>query len=357
MKKFLFALGTASLLLAACTSGSKSSDDDDARTNGKYTINFKVPQELTGKEILLVSIDGKDTLATAVASDTIASLSGKIQDPTFCILQIDGLPLYNVVVEPGEISFNNDNNAVGTKSNDVFADYIAQTDKIADKLEEAADEEAWDKVYYGEIIPGALKFVKENPNNPYNQAVFQQFAMDLDAEQIKIFCDNDSTIKANPAVKKLMENAEKRQSLQVGKPYANVEIPLPDGSSRKLSEWITPGRFTIIDFWASWCNPCRQEIPGLVEIYKQYKNAGIDVLGIAVWDEVADTEAAIKQDGIPYPVIAIPKDKSQAITDAYGINGIPSILMIDPQGNIFARDLRGAAIQEAVDKALISKRR
>lgn len=358
MNKILYALGAVSLLLAACTSGSKSSDDDDdTRTNGKYTINFKVPQELTGKEILLVSIDGTDTLATAVASDTIASLSGEIQGPKFCIVQIDEMPYYNVVVEPGEISFNENNFAVGTESNDAYAKYMDQTIAIFKKINDISDEEIWDSTYFGEIIPDAVNFVKENPNNPYNQVVFQQFAMDLNEEQLKTFCDNDTTINSNPDVKKLVENAKRRQSVQPGKPYINVDIPQADGSVRKLSDWITPGRFTIIDFWASWCMPCRDEIPGLVEIYKQYKNAGIDVLGVAVWDEVADTEAAVKQMGIPYPVIFIPKDKSQAVTEAYGINGIPFIMMIDPQGNIIGRDLRGDDIRKAVENALASKRR
>lgn len=358
MKKSLIALGAVALLLGACSSEEKGSSDDDSGVDNQFTINFNVPDSaMFGKEVLLVSIDGTDTIATAVVSDTVMSLKGKINDPKFCVLQIDHLPVYNVVVESGDISFTDKGFAIGTKSNDAYAKYMDKVMKVVDRANTLVDEDAVDSLYYNVMVPDAVDFVKENPNNLYNQAIFQQFAYDLNADQINTFCENDSTIKANPEVQSLLDKAKRRQLAEVGNPYINVSIPQADGSVRKLSDWITPGRYTIVDFWASWCNPCRQEIPGLVEIYKQYKNAGIDVVGVAVWDEIADTEKAVKELGIPYPVITIPKDKSAAVTDAYGIVGIPFIIMIDPQGKIVGSNLRGDEIKVAVEKAIASKRR
>ena len=106
----------------------------------------------------------------------------------------------------------------------------------------------------------------------------------------------------------------------------------------------------LADFWASWCGPCRQEIPNLINVYNKYKGDKFNVLGITVSDRVDDSKRAIEELGINYPQIMA--EQSGVGADAYGVMGIPHIMLFGPDGTILERDLRGDAIEAAVRKHL-----
>ncbi|MBD5353218.1 MAG: TlpA family protein disulfide reductase [Bacteroides sp.] len=345
MKKSMIALGATAMLLAACGPGDK------------FSLKVTVPETAVGQTVAVLNVSNGDTLGSALANDTIVTISGTVTKPTMGVIVSAGMPLNQAVIEPGNISFNKDNLAVGTKTNDAFAKYMTTTLGVIEELQKVTDDAVQDSIIDNGLVPAAVDFVKENPNNLYNQVVFQQFAPFYNAEQLRTIMANDTVVAADPNAKRILEAAENKEKTQAGNPYVDVDILQADGSTVKLSEFITPGRYTIVDFWASWCQPCRQEIPGLVEIYKQYNDAGIDVIGVAVWDDIEATDKAVKELGIPYPVITMPKEASRAVTDAYGIMGIPCILMIDPAGKIVARDLRGDAVKAEVEKAIMAKRR
>lgn len=105
----------------------------------------------------------------------------------------------------------------------------------------------------------------------------------------------------------------------------------------------------VLDFWASWCGPCRAEIPNLIKVYNQYKGEKFEVLGVATWDKPEDTKKAIEQMGIPYPQML---NAQKAGSDAYGISGIPQIILFGPDGKIVKRNLRGEAIEKTVAELL-----
>ena len=115
-----------------------------------------------------------------------------------------------------------------------------------------------------------------------------------------------------------------------------------EGKVQKLSDYVGKGNYVLVDFWASWCGPCRAEIPNLIAAYNKYKAKGLVVLGVATWDKPEDTLKAIEEDKIPYPQIM---NAQKAGSDAYGIEGIPQIILFGPDGTIVARDLRGEAIE------------
>ncbi|MBQ7463127.1 MAG: TlpA family protein disulfide reductase, partial [Bacteroidaceae bacterium] len=103
------------------------------------------------------------------------------------------------------------------------------------------------------------------------------------------------------------------------------------------------GKYVLVDFWASWCGPCRAEIPNLITAYNKYKDKGFTVLGVAVNDKPEATLKAIKDDGIPYPQIL---NSQQIAASAYGIISIPEIILFAPDGTILARGLRGEEIEK-----------
>jgi thiol-disulfide isomerase/thioredoxin len=116
-----------------------------------------------------------------------------------------------------------------------------------------------------------------------------------------------------------------------------------NGKTTRLSDYVGRGQYVLADFWASWCGPCRQQIPDLISLYQQYKEKGLTVLGITFRDKPEDTEKAIRELGISYPQIINAQDIA---TNAYNIGGIPHIILFAPDGTILARGLRGEEIEK-----------
>jgi thiol-disulfide isomerase/thioredoxin len=122
-----------------------------------------------------------------------------------------------------------------------------------------------------------------------------------------------------------------------------------EGKIQKLSDYVGKGKYVLVDFWASWCGPCKRAMPGLKELYAKYKGDKFEILGVATWDEPAATLKAIEDLQLPWPQIM----NAQRIgSDAYGVQGIPQIILFAPDGKIVARDLHGEELKAAVDKAM-----
>ena len=129
---------------------------------------------------------------------------------------------------------------------------------------------------------------------------------------------------------------------QEGDKFADFAVEY-EGKTTRFSDYVGKGQYVLVDFWASWCGPCRREIPNLIAAYNKYKEKGLQVLGIAAWDKPEDTKKAIAEEQIPYPQII---NSQKIATDIYGISGIPHIILFAPDGTIVARGLRGAQIEQ-----------
>ena len=130
-----------------------------------------------------------------------------------------------------------------------------------------------------------------------------------------------------------------------------IEHGNADGSAVSLSDYVGKGKFVLVDFWASWCGPCKEEMPNLKDVYERYKGDRFELVGIAVSDKRADTEAAVAKMELPWPIIY---DAQSIPSEIYGVNAIPHIILFDPDGKIVARDLRGGMIGEFVGALLRS---
>lgn len=126
----------------------------------------------------------------------------------------------------------------------------------------------------------------------------------------------------------------------------NGEIIQKEGS---FEDYVGKGKYTLVDFWASWCGPCRKETPNVVAVFEKYRDKGLIVIGIPVNDKKDAMEQALKDLGIHYPQVIDPYMK---LADQYHVDGIPYIILFDPEGNIVAENLREAQIEEAISKVL-----
>lgn len=160
----------------------------------------------------------------------------------------------------------------------------------------------------------------------------------------------DMRIKSEAeSAKRRAEAAEKEKATAVGTMFTDFEVEC-DGKTQKLSDFVGKGQYVLVDFWASWCGPCRAEIPNLIDVYNKYKDKNLNVLGITVSDRVEDSKGAIEELGINYPQIL--GEQSTTAADLYGVMGIPHIILFGPDGTILARDLRGELIEIAVKQHL-----
>ena len=124
------------------------------------------------------------------------------------------------------------------------------------------------------------------------------------------------------------------------------EIAKEQGS---FEDYVGTGSYTLVDFWASWCGPCKAEAPNVIAAYEKYRDKGLVVIGVPVNDKQEATEMALKNLGIHYPQVL---DPSQALAERFNIVGIPYIILFAPDGSIVAEGLRGARIEEVVGKVL-----
>ena len=105
----------------------------------------------------------------------------------------------------------------------------------------------------------------------------------------------------------------------------------------------------LVDFWAKWCGPCRNEIPFIAEMHKKYESKGLVVIGLNVWDKPEAQQKLIAEKEMTWLQLA---DTTRIATEVYGVSAIPQIMLIDKDGTIVARNLRGEAIEEAILKVI-----
>ncbi len=139
------------------------------------------------------------------------------------------------------------------------------------------------------------------------------------------------------------QELDEMRALSVGQPAPEISLPNPDGDIQKLSD--LKGKYVLVDFWAGWCRPCREENPNVVRLYNKYKDKGFEVFGVSL-DRTRETwEKAIEEDGLEWTQVSDLKYFNSEAAATYQINAIPATYMIDPDGNIFAKDLRGITLE------------
>lgn len=321
MRRIAF-IFTALMLLASCSKG--------------YKVTVTLPDgSNNGETVFLTNYDTGDTIATAMVENNMCTLEGDADGGFFARLYVGGNP-YGFIVEPGEVTLNiAEGNAV-SPLNDKIAAWSKEMQAIAD---DSTLSEAENDARYAE---GLMKLYQDNKDNAIGPWAFCNYLMYKDLSETDI----DALLKAAPAryaeLKRVAKAKNAARQLTItaeGQKFTDFEVMAEDGAKQKLSDYVGKGKVVVVDFWASWCPPCRAEIPKLQALKAKYGDR-FDVLDVAVWDNPDDTHKAIEELNITWPVI-IGTHKLTEPTDLYGIKSIPHVIIFGPDGTIVSRNLLG----------------
>lgn len=150
-----------------------------------------------------------------------------------------------------------------------------------------------------------------------------------------------------------IEYVENMKLTAVGQPAPEIALPNPEGEVVKLSSMR--GKYVLVDFWAKWCGPCRQENPNVVAAYQKYKDKGFTVFGVSLDRNKEDWLQAIKQDNLTWTHVSDLKYWQSEAAKTYNITGIPFSVLLDPNGVIIAKNLRGAALHQKLEEIFKGK--
>ena len=306
------------------------------KDNNTYVINGTIPDG--GSEGCEVYLRHGLKTDTAVVKAGAFRFEGVVETPEVgrIILFNDQTPKPNgpVVLEPGKIkvTVSDQITASGTPLNDDLGRLNAKYDnhRSAEYNQELFT------AHRNDILGVSPMMAMGRGNKP----VFDS-----------LFALAGEFIKNHPEIAAEHERLAQLERTSVGAMFTDftIEHGNADGSAVSFSDYVGKGKFVLVDFWASWCAPCKEEMPNLKNVYERFKGDRFENVGIAVSDKRADTEAAVAQLELPWPVIY---DAQSIPSEIYGVNAIPHVIIFDPDGKIVARDLRGGMIGEFVGALL-----
>ena len=336
---------------------------------GNYRIDGMAPADANGQWVYLYKPSGQG------ASDSVQIANGRFTLER--AVAEDGLIAHLVIPRSYNLSFIPEEGiikadlaaiaATGTALNDLHAQKAKAREALetetrgrlkairADKnLDDKAKEEAQEKIvneFYGKIKPLAEADLKEHPNDAIGLIALQTLLGMEDVNVAKaeaLLQQAGDRLRAEESITKMVARLRRVEATQAGAQFVDFEGVDDANKAVRLSDYVGKGHYVLVDFWASWCGPCRREIGHLKKVRDAYTDKGLVILGTVVWDEMEDHLKAMKELEITWPQIF---NKTEA-TELYGIAGIPQIILFDPAGKIVARDLRGEEINKLLDKAL-----
>ena len=199
-----------------------------------------------------------------------------------------------------------------------------------------------------------VKTAEKNIKNEFGYFLLTYYPEELIDNQtrIKLIDKLPDEKQKRPAIQEMLANLKQAAESAEGMTIKDFTQPGLDGTPLSLLGEVAKSKITIIDFWASWCGPCRQEMPFMLELYGKYKDKGLNIIGISLDEDSDAWKAATQQLNIPWVQMSDLKGWENAIAKHFCVNSIPHTIVVDQQGKILKRGLRGEKLQEFVDKQL-----
>lgn len=340
-----------------------------ACSQGKYHINGILNNDYNGKYVKLFQFQG-DTLITSIDSAKVQkgkfSFKGKANVDEFAIVTIGKYPYVKsveVVLEEGDIRVYMDTAFVasGTYLNDLHNSLTSEINRLyklyydfvekKDTIERNKAHDNYQKFIYNVTIENRLNLVGRRFIADNKSAIWPLENLVKLHEKLETLQRNNSLV-TQADIKEFQEfwdkNAEfeKKQAGTVNSQYFDFVLQDTLGIQRSISEYVGKSRLLFIDFWASWCSPCRADIPHIKEVYEKYKDRGLSVLAISLDNKRAAWKSALKKLKMPWGQLIEVNGTNSDLAKAYQIHGIPYGILLDSKGTIIAVGLHAQSLEE-----------
>lgn len=363
MKRMLLAFTVSFLLFTACDN------------KPQYTITGKVINGVDGQKVYLRKLgeNGPDKIATdsAVLSKGAFEMKGTVTEPDFYFIMVDGgrMPTLAFMENaPLNVSIDiNDgikNTVTGSPLNDLYEQYKAGASGLQASMLEISNKvkgiqesgaslsevqmDGLRKEYMDikdQLQTYQKKFMNDTPNTLVTSYVLSMAMGEMAVEDVEaIYSKFDDQLKRTRIASEIGKELSSLKKTAVGQPFIDLKLTSPAGEVIAISDFAGKGKYVLLDFWASWCGPCRQENPNIVKLYNKYKGNDFEILGISLDSEAEKWAKGIADDKITWPQMSDLKAWQSVAVETYDIKGIPHTILLDREGNIIAKNLRGEAL-------------
>ena len=359
MKNFknLLVVFSLVLLVMSCDTTPKS-----------YVVTGTVADSLGAKMAYMFELGSRTPIDSAVVENGKFVFEGKADTAVVRQIMVNRLGTA-IILENGKIAVDMapDGKTTGTLLNDSFTELLGKAkeqNKEYSEFMKGFDRKAENKDSIAKVYDDFMKGFSEKSRNMYNEAfeankdnaigayaLYNLLRGSSDEEIEAYYNEAGANVQNYAFLQKKMGQIENAKKTAEGMPFIDftIENGNIDGTKASFSDYIGKGKYVLVDFWASWCGPCKAEIPNLQDVYKKHKGDKFEILGVAVWNKREDTMKSLEEYDMPWKHII---DAQNIPTDIYAISGIPHIILFGPDGTIVARGLRGEKLQEKVAEVL-----
>ena len=365
MKKMIYLMAAAALA-TACSQDKNS-----------YTITGTVQGASDGDTIFLQRVEGRRNIVkedAAVIKNGQFTFTGKQDTAVYRYLtyksQTDQGMAMDFFLENGKIQVQlaaADQSATGTPSNDAYQKIRADINALNKRAEavyasladttltDAQREEKGKELagFEDQMMQVAKDGIQQNISNAVGVHLLKQnfYYMSVD-ELDPLMSQIPATYAQDETILRIQENVAKMKATAVGQKFTDFTMQTPEGKEVKLSDFVGKGKVVLVDFWASWCGPCRREMPNLVDAYKQYKKKNFEIVGVSLDRNADDWKKAIQQLNITWPQMSDLKFWDCEGAKLYAVSSIPHVVLIDADGTILARGLHGEELLNKLAEVL-----
>ena len=366
-------------LLFSCKPSTSNSD-------GKYEVFVKAEGVYDGLRAYLIKTENgrnKTATDTAIVFNGAFRFKGEIKGAEMRALTIDGVRgQTSVFIEPGQINIEIYKDSIhkskveGTYNNEVFNDYKIKYQERIEAIEAVkatllnSKEDTALKILQkkqnslrAQLKNFGYEFIQENNDSDFSLFILEgltsQKSFDLELAtkayesiEASIKTKNETNQLISNRIKEKIESNPNKGKITIGMKAPDFTASNPQGKQVTLSE--IKGKVTIVDFWASWCKPCRIENPNLVKLYDTYHSKGLEIISVSLEREnqKAFWIEAIRKDQLSWYNVSNLKFWQDPIAQAYSVNSIPATFILDENGTLIAERLRGAELEAKIKSLL-----